>query len=511
MALNSRYKNSMSDEFSDQSTLNEWKIVEAGVLTAKHDESGNREFLDAAVALEKIGDVNVARKEEIEKETKHDLVAAIRAMAEQVDAANPDKNYGRLIHQGITSYDTEDTATSLMLAKAGAKMLKRLSELEDALIEKAETFQFPPCLEFTHNQPAEPITVGKRFLDAAIGVREQKNRFTFETETANLCKIRGAVGIYSGPLSPQFEARVAKSLGQKVAPVATQILPIEDLLPFFNPFLTVACKIENFAQNMRLLSGAEAEIKEGFAKGQTGSSVMTFKQNPINIENITGAARKMKALYSELAHATATWRGRDISNSFQVARHIIPEMFETMEHMISRTISILKGLLVYPVQSFRNLDKYGDFLFAGAAKNYLATHLSAASNETVYSLVQQYSMDAKFTADWRGEQLSLFDMLAPHVEKTGGAKVLAGLKEVMSLTNNLRNVAGCYEVAGYKVDGYAHEKMVDYVLSTGQLKYFKVYDSLKFINMYRDIALRNNAGGAALDNAVKKFKSELVR
>lgn len=513
MSLNNRYHNRMSSAFSDQNILNAWRDVEVAVLMAKAALKKNHEFEVAANELNQIGDVDVARKEQIEKETKHDLVAAIRAMAEQVDDGNPDKNLGRLIHQGITSYDTEDTAQSLMLYAAGNKTEKRLHELLEALMAKANLFKYVPCNGYTHNQIAEPITVGKRFLDAAVGIDQQMQKLRIETKEANICKIKGATGIFSGLLTPELEKEVAATLHQTPARIATQILPIEDLLSFFNPMLIVACKIENLAQNLRLASGDLAEVKEGFAKGQTGSSVMTFKQNPINIENITGAARKIKALYNELMHATATWRERDISNSFQVQRHIIPEMFETMEHIISKTLSILSGLQVFPIQCMRNLKKYGDFVFAGAAKDFIATNFSDADNKKIYQMVQTFSIQAKNSADWRGEPRSLFYMLAPEVEKIGGKKLVEELKTAMSLAHNLRNIHNVYVDARFKNgrEDTVHAELVDYMISGGQLKEFKPMDSVIFINSYYQIVEANYRNFGLKDEYLDKLKKSVLR
>ncbi|MDR0449611.1 MAG: hypothetical protein LBG89_04120 [Rickettsiales bacterium] len=511
MSLNSRYKNSMTPEFSDQNILNAWRDVELAVLKAKYETTGNKEFLECLNALAVIGDVNVARKEEIEKETKHDLVAAIRAMAEQVDALKPGMNLGRLIHQGITSYDTEDTATSLMLHAAGRKILAGLDKLKDAFEAKAELFKFAPCLGYTHNQVAEPITIGKRFLDIAVGIDQQNGKLADEIEEINQCKIKGAVGIHSGALTPSFENKVAAELGQKVSRVATQILPIEDLLPFFAPMLTIACKLENWAQNMRLLSGAEAEVKEGFAKKQTGSSVMTFKQNPINIENITGAARAMKALFAELMNATGTWRERDISNSFQIQRHVVPEIFEVMEHLIQKTMLILDGLQIFPIQSFRNLDKYGDMLFAGAAKDWLATNLPAAGdNEAIYKMVQKESIDSKYSIEFRGGKSHLTDKLADVVHEKIGAGAVAKFKNIMSVSYNLRNVAANYSIAGLALDSRC-EEMVDYIIETGQLAHFGEKDALGFIDAYEKIVVANHGSFGGIERAVAKFKNALNR
>ncbi|MDR0319116.1 MAG: hypothetical protein LBH81_00030 [Rickettsiales bacterium] len=522
MALHSRYENKMSTAFDDQKMLNAWRDVEVAVLQAKFEDTKNSDFQDAYNALAKIGDVNVARKEEIEKETKHDLVAAIRAMAEQVDALHPGKNLGRLIHQGITSYDTEDTAMSLMLAKSGEVILDGLKSIANVFAYKAETFKYCPALGYTHHQVAEPITVGKRFHDARIGLYEQIDELERQLKDINLCKVKGAVGVHSGSLSPRFEAKVASKLGQKVAPVATQILPIEDLLKLFMPFLEAACKIENWAQNMRLLSGAEAEIKEGFGKKQTGSSVMTFKQNPINLENITGACRKLKAVFNELMNCTATWRERDISASFQI-RHIVPDMFGTMQHIISKTAMVLEGLQIFPIQSFRNMDRYGDMLFSGALKDWLATNLPQgddADNEKIYKMVQKESIAAKYAVEFRGERkcLAINKDLYQTVKEKIGEEKLPEFREVLSVSYNLRNVRESYQAAFPNVsmsEAQIHENMVDYIINSGQLELFKNDDAHSFIQTYEKIAERNIADSEferdGLKRAVAKFNKELAR
>jgi adenylosuccinate lyase len=494
MSISTRYLNPAFDFFSEQNILNAWRDIEVAILLARAAEHPeNPEFKEAAEALASIGDVNVARKEEIEKETGHDLVAAIRAMAEQVDAKFPGKNYGRLIHQGVTSYDAEDSAMSLLLARAGKKMVASLRETADKLMAKADMFKYVPCNGFTHSQVAEPITVGKRFLDAAVGIHEQIDRFEKEIERINVCKIKGATGVYAGSLSPEFEERVAKILGQKVSKVATQILPIENNLDFFEPFEVIACKIENLTSNLAGQSGEPAEVKEGRKKGQTGSSTMTHKENPITLENDTGASRKIKALRSELAYSTRTPFERDISASFQVVRHIIPEMFQTTEHISIKMKSILDNLEAFPVQCLRNINKYGDFIFAGAAKDLIARISPNSDNKKIYSFVQTHSIDCKQSAQWRGKPKSLFDALAPEVQKLGGEKAVSELKLVMSLPYNLRNIRGVWRVATgeNKSDGHVHHALVDYMISSGQLRHFLVKDTKKFIGTYEKIVRAN--------------------
>jgi adenylosuccinate lyase len=494
--------------------MNAWLLVEQAVLTAKHMESPHdKELMRASRLLNRVKSADVARAKEIEKTTRHDLVAFVRAVCEQMEepAESKGKNPGRFVHQGITSYDIEDTAQSLLLAKAGHMVAERLYKLSWLLHQKANVFKYAPCNGYTHNQIAEPVTIGKRFLDIEIAIREQAGRFEAEMKKINLCKIKGAVGIYGGSLTPEFEGRVASILGMRPAPTATQILPIENLVSFFNPLVVVACHIENFAQNLRLASGDLAEAKEGFAKGQTGSSTMTFKENPINIENITGAARKMKSLMNELIHATGTWRERDISNSFQVQRHIIPEMFETAEHIASKTIGVLENLRIFPIQSLRNIMKYGDLAFAGAAKEWLAGKECSAGrgNEEIYGLIQKESIAAKHAADFRGETPDLFGRL-----DYAGTPYEKELKMVMSLPYNLRNVAKYYELAtgGKTLCGEEdiHARLADYIIDGGHLAMFGKEDSAAFIRTYGTIVEKNYESDNNLYSDAKKSLRDAV-
>ena len=522
MALNPRYKNAASDFFSEQNIIDGWGHTERAILLARAIEHpDNPKFKEAADALSEIGHVDVARKEEIEKENNHDLDAAIRAMGEQVDAMHPKKNYGRLIHQGVTSYDTEDTSMSLLLASSGKKTVESLRGVADALMAKANMFKYTPCNGYTHSQIAEPITIGKRFLDPAVGVSEQIDQFEKEVEKINVCKIKGATGVYSGSLSPEFEERVAKILGQKVSKVSTQILPIEDLLAFFHPFPIIASKLQNLAYSLCLSSGDLAEVKEKFKKGQTGSSIMTYKQNPIRLENIIGATRKIKALYMELMDATLSLRERDISGSFQIVRHIIPEMFETMEHVSSKTKAVIGGLSVFPIQGLRALIKY-PFTSAGAAKALFAKLLpedDGANNKKLYSFIQGYSLECKYSSDWLGVPKSLFDALAPEIKKIGGQKAVSELEMVMSLPHNLRNIGGVWRVAtGKDNDDGIHEGLADYMINSGQMEYFWAKDSENFINTYGEIVRANyKTGGASernyadLHNAMSRLNGERAR
>jgi adenylosuccinate lyase len=502
--------------------MNAWLTVEQAVLAAKQASRPHDEKLAlAARLLCEIENVDVARAKEIEKTTRHDMVAFVRSVCEQMDAMEESRgeNLGRFVHQGVTSYDIEDTAQSMLLAGAGRAVAKSLRDLSGLLRQKANLFKYAPCNGYTHNQIAEPVTIGKKFLDLEFSLNGQLSRFENEIRNINLCKIKGAVGIYGGALTPEFEQQVADILGMRTSRSATQILPIENLVSFFCPLVAAACHIENFAQNLRLASGDLAEAKEGFGKSQTGSSIMTFKENPINLENITGAARKMKALMGELMNATGTWRERDISNSFQVQRHIVPEMFETIGHIASKTRGVLDSLRIFPIQAMRNIRKYGDFLFAGAAKEWFANN-GALGNATIYGLIQEKSIAAKHAADFRGETRSLYDEL----ESLAGHDPEGGLKTAMSLPYNLRNVGKYYDLATSERTGYneaaIHPQLVDYIIDGGQLAQFRKKDSLAFIDEYRRIVEKNyeqSAGGhhrqamESLRDSVARFKKELSK
>jgi len=521
--LNERYKNPMSALFTNQRYYDSWKKVETAVIHVRaHDEvNPSAEHQELLQILDKIEHVDAARVDEIENKTKHDMNAHVRAVAEQTGVIaremGLDPTLGRLYHQDLTSYDIEDPAQSRLLREAGQMLYDKLTKLVDAAHKKATMFKYAPANGFTHNQIAEPVTIGKRFLDFEISLRVQLDRFKDEIEKINLCKIKGAVGIYGGNLSPKFEADVARELGMRVAPIATQILPIENLLQFFNPLLVIACSVKNFTQNLRLEAGSLAgEVKEGFSKGQTGSSTMTAKENTINLEQLAGAARKMQALYAELIGATETWQERDISNSFQVQRHIIPEMFETMWHIAARLASSLEDLRIFPIQALRNICNHGDYMFAGAAKGILAKNLSL-NNDKVYELVQGPSIAAKSSAEFRGRPVSLYDALAQKVREhvavaDRGDAILAELKTAMSLPYNLRNIDGYWLNAVRDHPNYPrvlqnsiHADIVDYIIESGQLEKFDKSDSEEWIRTYQEIVLENYGHSVSEDLPSEAF------
>lgn len=531
--LNELFKNNMSCMFSTQRVMDMWLYVELAILRAKAGRnSDNVELLRACHLLEKIKHVDVGRALEIEKTTRHEIAAFVRTVREQMsDLAETaaDKNLGRLIHQGVTSHDVEDTAQSMILATAGHSIEHNLYKLARAAQRKAMMFKYAPCNGYTHNQVAEPVTIGKRFLDFELAIRRQLQKFHAEVFNINQCKIKGSVGIYSGNLDPAFEKDVAFLLKMQPAPTATQILSIENLVQFFNPLTVIACVVENFSQNLRLASGDLAEIREGVADGQIASTTMAFKENPVNLESVTGAARKIKALYSELTNASGTWREFDTSNSFQIQRHIIPEIFETAQHIADTATDILENLNVFPIQAMRNIDKYGDFIFAGAAKDYLANNAplsnGAAGNISaeIYEIIQKKSSEAKHAADFRGQKSSLFEALAGDRKFKKNQLLLDGLKTVMSLPYNLRNVAGYYNLAcGGEIEGEEsdiHDKLVDYIIGSDQLQQFDESDAVKFIDMYEQIVLANyenknhpaNEERTALTAAVDKFRTAMIK
>jgi adenylosuccinate lyase len=343
----------------------------------------------AVKALRDKGKFEIARIDEIERQTKHDVIAFLTNLAEHV---GPD---ARFIHQGMTSSDVLDTCLAVQLTQAADILLADVEAVMKALKRRALEHKNTLCVGRSHGIHAEPTTFGLKlaghYAQFARG-RERLERARAEIATA---KISGAVGTFAN-VAPEVEEYVAKKLGLAPEPVSTQIVPRDRHAMFFATLGVVASSLENLALEIRHLQRTEVgEAEEYFAPGQKGSSAMPHKRNPVLSENITGLARVVRGAVTPALEDVALWHERDISHS-AVERVIAPDATVALDFALARAAELIENLVVYPDRMRRNLDSLGGLV--NSQRVLLALTQAGMSREAAYSAVQRNAMNA-----WRGQ------------------------------------------------------------------------------------------------------------
>ena len=295
---------------------------------------------------------DIDRIYEIEKETRHDVVAFTRAVSE-TPALGEEKKW---VHYGLTSTDVVDTALSYLIKQANEILRKDLHNFLEILANKAKEHKYTVCMGRTHGVHAEPTTFG---LKVALMYEEMKRnieRFEAAAKVIDTGKMSGAVGTYAN-IDPRVEAYVCEKLGLAAAPISTQTLQRDRHAQYFSTLALIATSIEKFATEVRGLQKSETrEVEEGFAKGQKGSSAMPHKRNPIGSENMTGMARLMRGYMLTAYENVTLWHERDISHS-SAERVIIPDATIVLNYMLNRFGNIIKNLTVFPENMKRNMDR----------------------------------------------------------------------------------------------------------------------------------------------------------
>jgi adenylosuccinate lyase len=354
--------------------------------------------------------IDVAAIDAIEAVTRHDVIAFLTWVAEQVDAAGH-VGEARFMHQGMTSSDVLDTALSVQLAQASDILLADLDALLDALRARAVEHKYTPTIGRSHGIHAEPVTFGLKLAQAYAEFTRCRERLVAARREIATCAISGAVGTFAN-IDPQVEAHVAEKLGLAVEPVSTQVIPRDRHAMYFATLAVIAGSIERLAVEIRHLQRTEVlEAEEYFAPGQKGSSAMPHKRNPVLTENLTGLARMVRAYALPALENVALWHERDISHS-SVERFIGPDATITLDFALHRLTGVVEKLLVYPERMARNLDSMGGLVHS--QRVLLALTQAGVSREDAYALVQRSAMRV-----WEsGGTLALADLLKADPEVT---------------------------------------------------------------------------------------------
>ncbi|MEY4617629.1 MAG: hypothetical protein RJB66_2589 [Pseudomonadota bacterium] len=386
------------------------KMLEVEIAVAESQSELGFIPAEAAKAIRKKGKFNVARIAEIELETKHDVIAFVSNVAENVGS------FGRFVHFGMTSSDVLDTALSLQVREAGLVLGKTLDDLEKALIKLAKTEASTLCAGRTHGMFAEPTTFGAKMAGFLAELKRHRRRLDEALKEMMICKLSGAVGTYSSQ-PPEVEARVAKKLNLKPETVATQVIPRDRHAALFMALALLGSGFERLAVELRHLQRSEVgEVIEGFQKGQKGSSAMPHKKNPITAENVTGLSRLLRSYAFASVENVALWHERDISHS-SVERVVFPDAFIVADYAAFRMTQLLNGLSVQRERMLENIDRAQGTLFSSHI--LLALVDKGLSREEAYKVVQKHSHALR-----KGEHLRESLLSDPETKKLLKAKEL---------------------------------------------------------------------------------------
>ena len=326
---------------------------------------------------------DVQRVAEIEKVTKHDVVAFLTAVAENVGEAS------RYIHFGLTSSDILDTSLALLLKEASELIIQDIRNLLLVLKDKASTYKDTVMIGRSHGIHAEPITFGLKMALWYDEMRRNLTRMERAKKAISYGKISGAVGTFSH-IPPFVEDYVCQKCGLKPSPISTQIIQRDHHAEFFTTLAIIASSIEKFAVEIRHLQRTEVlEVEEFFTKGQKGSSAMPHKRNPILSENLSGLARLVRAYSLTALENIPLWHERDISHS-SVERVIAPDSTILLDYMLNRAINIIDNLLVYPDNMMKNVEKTKGLIFSEGLMLELTKR--KISREEAYAMVQRNAM-----------------------------------------------------------------------------------------------------------------------
>src|SRR5687768_10705297 len=371
----------MGGIWTEQRRFESWLAVElaaadamagAGIIPA-----------DAARELRAKAKFEVARIDEIEKITQHDVIAFTTTVAEHVGPA------ARWLHFGLTSSDIVDTALALQMRDATDLILELLAKLQEAVKARAMEHRGTPMIGRTHGVHAEPMTFGLKLALWYAELQRDMERLKRARAVVAVGKISGAVGTFAH-LDPSIEADICRKLGLEPAPVSSQVIQRDRHAELLTTIAITGASLEKFALEVRGLQKTEiGEVQEPFGKGQKGPSAMPHKRNPIGCEQITGLARLLRGNAHAALENIALWHERDISHS-SVERVILPDSFVALDHMLRRFTRIVKGLVVHVDRMKQNLELSRGVVFSGTVLLELAQR--GVSREQAYEWVQRNAL-----------------------------------------------------------------------------------------------------------------------
>src|SRR5437773_4376558 len=413
--------------WSDQRRYETWLLVETAAAEAM--AAAGIVPPDATRDIRERGGFDMARIEEIEQVTQHDVIAFTTAVAEKVGPS------ARWLHFGLTSSDVIDTAQALQMREACDVILSDLDTLSDAIRDRALEHRRTPMIGRTHGVHAEPMTFGLKLALWYAEVARDVERVGRARATVSVGKLSGAVGTFAH-VPPEIEADVCRRLGLEPAPVASQVIQRDRHAELLAALAITGASLEKFALEVRGLQRTEiGEVEEPFAKGQKGSSAMPHKRNPIGCEQIVGLARLVRANAHAAFENIALWHERDISHS-SVERVILPDSFIALDHMLRRFTRIVGGMLVHADRMRENLNRSRGVVFSGSVLLELAK--KGISREQAYEWVQR-NATASFAEQREFKALLLAD---PDIS---GVLSRADIERTFDLDEQLKHVDDIFD------------------------------------------------------------------
>ena len=367
--------------WSQEEKFNIWFQLEAHACDAQA-ELGVIPKKSAKVIWEK-GKFDIEKIDEIEKTTKHDVIAFLTNLAEYIGED------ARFIHQGMTSSDILDTTLSIQLRNASDILLNDINQLLETLKKRSFEHKHTITIGRSHGIHAEPITFGLKLAGYYAEFKRNKKRLIEAKKEISTCAISGAVGTFAH-IDPFVENYVSKKMDLVPEDVSTQIIPRDRHAMFFSTLAIIASSVERLATEIRHMQRTEVrEAEEYFSQGQKGSSAMPHKRNPVLTENLTGLARLVRSSVIPALENVTLWHERDISHS-SVERMIAPDATITLDFALHRLNNVIENLLIYPDTMLTNLEKLGGLVHSQQV--LLALTQKGASREDAYEMVQENAM-----------------------------------------------------------------------------------------------------------------------
>ena len=362
-----KYKIWLDIEIYAAEAMEKYKIIPKGV----------------AAKVRKKSKINVKRIDDIEKITKHDVIAFLTSIAEKV---GPEAKF---LHQGMTSSDVLDTCFNIQLQQSGKILLDDLDQILKTIKKKAYKHKLTICMGRSHGIHAEPITFGLKLATYYEEFKRNKKRLEDAIKEISTCAISGAVGTFAH-LTPKVEQYVSKKLNLRPEPISTQIIPRDRHAHFFSILGIVASSAERLATEIRHLQRTEVlEAEEYFSSGQKGSSAMPHKRNPVLSENITGLARLVRSYVFPAMENIVLWHERDISHS-SVERNIGPDATVTLDFLLNRLNGVVKNLVIHEDSMSANMNKFKGLVFSQGVMLQLTQ--KGVKREDAYRVVQSNAM-----------------------------------------------------------------------------------------------------------------------
>ena len=422
----------MARIWSDENKYRQWLEVELCASEALAELGVVP--VEAARALRKHADFDVARINAIEAEVRHDVIAFLTSVSEKMAAAGA-AEHSRWLHYGLTSNDVVDTAQALLLKQSSEPIGAQLDELHGILRERAHEFKDTVMVGRTHGVHAEPTTFGLKLANWFSEVGRHIERFAVAREQMRVGKLSGAVGTLAH-ISPEAEALICAKLGLQPVAVSTQVIQRDRHAHYVATLANIAATIEKIAVEVRHLQRTEVrEAQEYFSKTQKGSSAMPHKKNPIVSEQLSGLARVVRGNVVAALENVALWHERDISHS-SVERVILADSTTLADYMLAKTCDLVRRLVVYPERMAKNLDSNGGLVFSGQL--LLEITAKGVLREEAYRWVQRNALKA-----W--DEDGNFRELVERDEEIRAVLDPEDYDRAFSLERQLKNVGAIFE------------------------------------------------------------------